>query len=427
MQVAHLPSIGDSGSIIKLADELAAAAAISTEAAIALLLWLGSVCMIQHAQIIWPDGMWQPAGLVLSIVEEDHVAIDSITNSFVSLARSIGVDPINETVKEGPAGLIARLESAGRRDTQSRDGSVHVDSLHGLASINTEDIAVESDDNTGNARALIYPSGRAFLSYLYDTPFFNVLDELIQHGNLNVRGKTSNHRINHVHINSLTTFFQGSLVTMTNDSRVQNNMSALLRQMLVFWPTSGTRRYKHPKRIDTILEKIRTVASEGLATVAALTDGTLLMKRTPAAHESYITAGAGIRYTVLNRETRINKLAIGVAFWRVAFGGGFELTKADLAVADALLHSHEMGGRLYEHAMGKGKVGHEMMRVFLRLLDGESLNGEEIGHATDMNTGQVVKDRLSSMGIINADSKLEDDYRYVKGTTIRDHKQRWKL
>lgn len=420
----------DSGSIFKLADQLAESAAISVEAATALLLWLGSVCMIHHTQIRWPTGIWQPGGLTLSIVEEDGVPIDAIVNAFIEIARDIGLDPINDTVKEGPAGLIARLESAGELAIRSSDGGISVDSLSGLSNIDTSDIGVRESTNRGNARALIYPSGRAFLSFLYDTSFFNSIDELIQHGNLNLRGKSSSHKLTKVHMSTLTTFYQGSLVTLTQDTRVQNNMAALLRQMLVLWPTSGTRRYKRQGRIDVALTAISKIAKSGLESLAGLSEGSITVPEIPeAAGKTMLESeGVGIRYTVLNREQRIARLAIAVAFWRIADGGAFEITNSDLSVADSILHLHEMGGRLFEHAMTKGRMGHEFMRLFIGLLDGDVIeSGEELSQASEMTIGVTAKSRLSDMSVVSVEGKLADEYRFIRGDTIAKHKKRWNL
>lgn len=429
-RLAHSPAVAESGAIFRLAEDLAKASAISTEAATALLLWLGSVCMIQHTQISWPSGIWQPGGLTMSIVEDDGVPIDSIVNAFIALARDIGIDPINDTVKEGPAGLIARLESAGDVVRQSRKSDVRVDSLSDLGALNTADLEVKHSANRGNARALIYPSGRALLSYLYDTSFFNTLDELIQHGNLNLRGKASTHKLTHVHMSTLVSFYQGALVTMTSDSRVQNNMSALLRQMMIFWPTSGSKRFKKPGRIDIALHSIQRIAQTGFDALGDLSEGVLRIPEMPAAaNKTMLEAdGVGVRYTILNREQRIAKLAIAVAFWRIAEGGKFEITNGDLAIADSILHMHEMGGRLFELTMTKGKMGHEFMRLFVRLLDGEVLEtGEEIAQASELNIGVAAIGRLKDMSIVSGEGKLEDEYRFIKGSTMALHRKRWKL
>lgn len=389
--------------------------------------------MIQHAQIQWPTGIWAPGGLTLSIVEEDDVHIESVVNSFIQLARDIGIDPVSETVKEGPAGLIARLETAGERRVERRPNAgsheVNVDSLSALAALDTSDLQVRQHSNRGNARALIYPSGRTLLSYLYDTAFFNTIDDLIQHGNLNVRGKASNHRINEVHMTTLTTFFQGALVTLTADQRVQNNMTVLLRQMLVLWPTAGSRRHKKAGRIDIALHQIQSTAQAGFDTLTDLSDGVLRIPDLPdVCREPLLEAdGVGIRYTILNRQTRIARLAIAVAFWRIADGGKFEITNGDLAVADSILHMHEMGGRLFELAMAKGRMGHEFMRLFIRLLDGEALEGEELAMASEMTLGTNASGRLRDMSVIDGSGKLADEYRFVKGSAIAAHKKRWKL
>jgi hypothetical protein len=387
--------------------------------------------MIHHTQIQWPSGIWQPAGLTMSIVEEDSVPIDSIVNSFIRLSGDIGIDPINDTVKEGPAGLITRLENNGNGGARMGHQLLEVDSLAGLAKLNTENVEIRQSANRGNARALIYPSGRAFLSYLYDVPFFNTLDELIQHGNLSLRGKASSHRITEVHMSTLVSFYQGAVVTMTNDNRVQNNMTSLLRQMMIFWPTSGTRRFKRAGRIDQALHRIEGVAKSGHQALTDLSEGILRVPELPAHVDKPLleSDGVGVRYTVLNRAQRISRLAIAVAFWRIADGGAFEITRSDLAVADSILHLHEMGGRLFELVMSKGKLGHEFMRLFVRLLDGEYLEvGEELAHASEVTIGATASARLRDMSVVVGDQgKLADEYRFVLGTTVRDHKKRWKL
>lgn len=393
------------------------------------MLWLGSVCMIQHAQVQWPNGIWQPAGLTMSIVEEDDVQIESLVNAFIELARNIGIDPVSETVKEGPAGLIARLESAGNPLQERGKPIENINSLSSLASIDTTKIQVKQWTNRGNARALIYPSGRTLLSFLYDTAFFNTVDDLIQHGNLNVRGKASNHRINEVHMSTLTAFFQGALVALTADNRVQNNMSVLLRQMMIFWPTSGTKRFNKQGRIDIALYGIQQVAQTGFNALGDMSEGVLAVPKMPdaAQHTLLSSEGVGIRYTVLNRQTRIARIAIAVAFWRIAAGGSFEITNADLAIADSILHMHEMGGRLFELSMTKGRLGHEFMRIFISLLNGESIGGEETSMASELSIGATAKGRLHDMSIVDSDGKLITEYRFVQGSTMMNHKKRWNL
>lgn len=427
-QLTHFDGIGESATILRLAEDLSRSAAISTEAATSLLLWLGSVCMIQHTQIQWPTGIWYPAGLILATVEGDDIPIDSITNAFIHMARGIGLDPISDTVKEGPAGLIARLEAAGRPHGNQR-GQFKVESLSALADLDTTAVENRLESNRGNGRALIYPSGRAMLSYLYDTPFFNAMDELVQHGNLSIRGKHDRHQLNQVHLSMFVGFYQGALVNLTMDTRVQSNMLALMRQLLVLWPTSGTRRYRSPGNIAQALHRIDKITSDGVIALGDLSDGNLIIPTLPhAVHKGFIDEGVGVRYTMLNREQRICKLAIAVAFWRMASGGRFEITESDCAVADSILHLHEMGGRLLELSMSKGKLGHEFMRVFLDLLNGESIEfGQEIAHASDLTAGATAVRRLQEMSVITGDGKLSDEYRYIQGTTIAAHKRRWNL
>ncbi len=428
LQLADSGAVGDSGEVIRLADRLAKAAAISTEAASGLLLWLGSVCMLQHAQVQWPSGIWQPAGLTLAVVEDDSVPIDSITNAFIQLVQRLGIDPIHDTVKEGPAGLIARLESAGVQH-KSMTAEVKTDSLAALAAIDTSSMQSKQNHIRGNARALIYPSGRALLSYLYDTPFFNTLDELIQHGNLTLRGKISSHKLRETHMAMIVNFYQGALVTLTNDNRVQNNMTALLRQMMIFWPTSGTRRYRHAGRIDIALNSIESKAREGLKHLEGLTDGRIRFPSIPTeCHGPLINEGAGIRYTILDRHQRISKLAIGIAFWRIVKGGDYNITSGDMAMAESVLHLHEMGGRLFELVMSKGRLGHEFMRVFVRLLNGEDVEaGEELAQASDLNIGAAAVQRLGDLSVLNAEHKLADEYRMVTGEIISRHRNRWQI
>ena len=384
--------------------------------------------MIQHTQVQWSTGIWYPGGLVVAAVENDDVPIDAITNAFIAMAHSIGLDPIADTVKEGPAGLIARLETAGRPKGRQTE-QLKIDSLGALGSLDTSLIRDIYESNRGNGRALIYPSGRAMLSYLYDTPFFNALDELIQHGSLSVRGKHDRHQLSQVHIGLFVGFYQGALVNLTTDRRVQMNMSTLLRQMLVFWPTFGGRRHTRPGHIGAAIHKIERVATDGIEALKSISEGRILMPDLPReVKDCYIDPGVAIRYTILNREQRVAKLALSVAFWRIAGGGRFEITQNACAVADMILHLHEMGGRLMELSMTKGVLGHEFMRLFLELLSGEELHqGSEIQHASDANIGATATQRLASYSVINSENKLADDYRLITGKIISNHLRRWRL
>lgn len=390
--------------------------------------------MLHHLPVQWPTGIWQPAGVTLALVEGDDTAIDAITNAFIQLTQRIGIDPIHDTVKEGPAGLIARLENSGTKYSES--DVIMAPSVMDLAAVDTSDIGEKEILNRGNARAMIYPSGRALLSYLYDTPFFNTIDELIQHGNLNLRGKLGSHHLREVHLSTVVSFYQGALVNLTNSSHVQNNMAALLRQMLVFWPTSGTKRHPNAERIDVALYRIEKIALEGIRSVEAFGGNHLILPELPAQFEESMLSspGVGVRYTVLNRRNRISKIAIGVAFWRIAGGGEVKITKGDLAVAESILHLHEMGGRLYELVMTKGRMGHEFMRVFVSLLDGSidsldagSVFAEEMAQASELSVGAAAIARLKDMFVVTAANKLTDEYRYVTGNTIREHKRRWQI
>lgn len=416
--------------MFRYAERLAASAAISTESASAMLLWLGSVCMLRHTTVRWPTGIWYPSGLTIATVEDDGVPIDSITNEFIRIARRLGVDPISDTVKEGPAGLIARLESTGRGARHQGDAPrVRLDSISDVAAFDTSNIADADRENLGNVRALIYPSGRAILSYLYDTPFFNALDELIQHGNLHIRGKHDTHQLNRVNMSLFTGFYQGALVNLTTDNRVQNNMLSLLRQMLVFWPTSGTRRFTRPGNIGAMLGVIEQTAMDGIESLAEISTGSIAIPElSPACSKPYIDSGVGTRYTVLNRDQRIVRLALAIAFWRIADGGSFEVTRSDLAMADATLHLHEMGGRLLELALSKGRQGHEFMRMFLGLLDSDSTQaGAELAMATEMDAGAKAANRLNELSVTDSEGKLAPQYRMVQGTTVTAHKKRWGL
>jgi len=98
LSLARNEQIGDSGTVIRLAEQLAGQAAISTESAVGLLLWLGSTAMLHHTRIHWPSGIWQPGGLMISLVESDGTPIDAITNAFIKLTQNIGLDPIHDTV-----------------------------------------------------------------------------------------------------------------------------------------------------------------------------------------------------------------------------------------------------------------------------------------------------------------------------------------
>ncbi len=416
--------------MFKYAERLASAAAISTESAAAMLLWLGSVCMLRHTTVRWPTGIWYPSGLSIATVEDDGIPIDSITNEFIRIAKRLGVDPISDTVKEGPAGLIARLETAGRSGkAREETPRIKLESIADVAALDTTGIQNAEKENLGNVRALIYPSGRAILSYLYDTPFFNALDELIQHGNLHIRGKHDTHQLNRVNMSLFTGFYQGSLVNLTTDNRVQNNMLSLLRQVLVFWPTSGVRRHTKPTDIAAMLNVIERVALDGMESLSETSIGVIDIPEFPMdCSTPYIDNGVGTRYTVLNRDHRIARLALAVAFWRIADGGAFEVTHSDMAVADSCLHLHEMGGRLLELALSKGRQGHEFMRMFLGLLDGESSHvGAELGHASEMDAGAKAAIRLNELSIVEGDGKLATQYRMVQGSTVAEHAKRWGL
>lgn len=417
--------------------------------------------MLQHIRVNWPSGVWEPAGLVVTAVEEDGVNLDIITNALIDISRRLGLDPVQDTVKEGPAGLIARLErrsdmeivnrarmSAEERkaaETKKRLNGSHtlataveellesaapkpaVDPLAILAELDSDEYAATSEFDVGHVRALIYPSGRAFLSYLYDTPFFNALDELIQHGNLHIRGKQDQHRIRHLNLTLFTAFYQGALANLLGDFRVQNSMSLMLRQMIVLWPTDGFPRNRAGGRVYDEMERVYGVAQEGLQYLSRLGSPIIDLPRLSDRRiAAFLDLGVGIRYVHINRYQRLMRLALAVAFWRIADGDmRIEITRGDCAVADAILHSHDMGARLLEIAASRGRFGTEAMRIFIRLLDGESLSGESIAFASDVKSGEEALNRLHSMSIINGDGKLADQYRFVDGDVIRAHREKW--
>lgn len=439
--------IAGSATILREAKSFAHTCGISVEAATAQLLWLGSTAMLNHVAVQWPSGIWQPAGLVITAVEEDAVGIESITNALIDTAHRLGLDPIQDTVKEGPAGLIARLErksdnwldtiqpkeSTNEEDAAEESGTPRsletLTLLSQLATADSDSIAAISEHDIGNVRGLIYPSGRAFLSYLYDTPFFNTLDELIQHGNLNVRGKQDHHRLRHLNLSLFTAFYQGALANLLGDFRVQNGMSLLLRQMIVMWPTDGLPREAAQGRVSAALGALESVARDGLGYLAGLSGARLDAPAiAPRAYAPYIDPGVGMRFVSVNRYNRLIRIALAVAFWRIAAGDmRIEITDGDCAVADAILHAHDMSGRLLELAATRGKFGGEAMRLFMRLIDGESIAMESIAFASNSKAGEDTLNQLSALSVIGTDGKLADEFRYVDSGVMRAHAERWKL
>jgi len=426
LAVAGQPRFKASGSVLRRAEALGAAAGMSNESAVSMLLWLGSVAMLNYTSVSWESGIWHPSGLVIAAVEDDEVPIDTITSSFIMMARRLGLDPIQDTVKEGPSGLISRLEGSrprpGKRDQQADHAS-----LIEILKMDLSHIQAPEPENIGNVRGLIYPSGRAFLSYLYDTPFFNTLDELIQHGALHVRGKFDSHVMSQVNVSAFVPFYQGALVNLTLDARVQNNMNALLRQMLVMWPTSGTRRHTRRGNIGRALAELEHEVQGGLETIAAILPPALNAKSSRKMASPYIAPGVGVRYTSINRVERLTRIAVGAMFWRLVDGSvDFDLTEDDYAIADVVLHGHEMGSRLVEIATNRGKQGHEAMRAFIHLLNGDSEVAESIAQATDTKSGTSIVGSLFDMSILTEEGKLSDEYKLVLGGTIEKHRIRWR-
>lgn len=424
------------------------------EAATAKLLWLGSVSMLNHVSINWPSGIWQPSGVIVAAIEEDSVGIDLVTNAFIDAAHRLRLDPIQDTAKEGPAGLIARLERKPAKWSEHFDGmdgdmragvegvadpdaspevtAAEVQGLTGLERITQTDfsaVGAARISNVGNVRGLIYPSGRAVLSYLYDTPFFNAIDELTQHGNLHVRGKTDQHRLRNLNLAFYASFYQGALSNLINDYRVQNNLNQLLRQMVILWDTSGLNEEKGRGRIGEAITHIEAAAAEGIGYLEGVNaPGIDVPSLTRARSSAYIDAGVGVRYVSVNRYERLIRLAIGVAFWRIASGDmNIGILDSDCAVADAILHSHDMGARLLEISASKGRIGSEVMRIFCRLLDGESLAGESIAFAATTKSGEDALSLLNSLSLITPEGKLDDQFRFVDGKVIASHLTRWNL
>lgn len=439
-----------SNNIVVQADRLATTCGISLEVAMAQLVWLGSVAMLNHIRPAWPSGIWQPSGVMITAIEEDSVSLDLITNAMIRAAHRLNLDPIQDTAKEGPAGLIARIERRSARWAEPIDDKsaavefelptiteddIDIDLqdkpkktlIERLSELDTSAIPAARINNAGNIRALIYPSGRAFLSYLYDTPFFNALDELTQHGNLHVRGKQDQHRIRNLNLALYTSFYQGALANLMSDSRVQQNLLMLLRQFIVLWDTSSAFTERQSGHIGSAIGEMESSITEGLAALQGLSAPHMSIPALPRAKtKSLIHDGVGVRFVNVNRYERMSRLAIGVAFWRLCGGDShIELTNGDYAIADAIMHSHDMGARLVEISAAKGKIGSDMMRIFCSLLDGESFSGESIAFAHTTRSGEDALNALSALSVIDADQRLMDEYRFVKGDVIQNHRERW--
>lgn len=428
-QVAELPTIGESGQIIKQASAFAREAGITLESAVAKHLWLGSLAMLNYTSVHWQTGIWHPSSMVIATVERDGVAIDSITNGFIHVVRKLGLDPIQDTVKEGPSGLIARLEQSRPDRRKDRLGSEIGTDIASLANVDTSDIDPAELENLGNVRGLIYPSGRSFLSYLYDTPFFNALDELIQHGSFHVRGKVDSHVLRNLNLAAYLPFYQGALANMLANDSVQRNFNILLRQMILFWPmesSEGTGRRNVGKALDVVGESAR----RGLETLEALAPPHIEAKNFSFADTPLISLGVGVRYAGLNRDERLTRIALGIAFWRITSGQtDFTLLDSDYAMADLILYAHETGSRLAEICSSKGRVGVDLLRFLVSASADYDTDAAYIGlsQATNEKEKLGLLELASHMDILTGDNRLHESYRFVNGDVIRSHLKRWKI
>lgn len=400
------------------------------ESAIGMLLWLGSSAMHTYAEVVWPSGIWHPSTVTVSVVEHDMVPIDSITNGMIGIARNLGLDPIQDTVKEGPSGLIARLEQSRPRCRAKRESLADFDtSLEAIANLDTTDFEPARLTNVGNVRALIYPSGRSFMSYLYDSSFFNTIDDLVQHGCLSVRGKVDQHRLSEVNIAMFLPFYQGALANMVSSTAVQGNFAILLRQMLVLWPM-GDPMLMRRGDVGAALRRVEAKAAYGIESIEAMSPPPLTAREYDHAIEPMFDLGVGIRYSSINRPERLTRIAVAVAFWRIADGGNeFDLLDSDYAVADAIMHGHEMGSRLVELCCTKGKSGYEALR-FVTSLHTESSAAklslvEGAAQTSDAKQAQVVLEFLYNYSILVSGGGLHDSYTTVAGDVIKAHRLRW--
>lgn len=427
-QIAEAPGIGKSGQVILQANAFAKEAGLSLESAVAQLLWLGSLAMHNFTYVSWPSGIWHPSSLVISSVERDGVAIDSVTNGFIRMVRELGLDPIQDTVKEGPSGLIARLEQSRNRLRDSKKEKIGVD-LESLAKADTSSISPLELENVGNVRGLIYPSGRSLMSYLYDVPFFNTLDELIQHGSLHVRGKVDSHVLTNLNLAVFLPFYQGALANMLGSESVQRNFNLLLRQMLVFWPVEE-RDIRRPGNIGLALNAVRDRAASGLEALIEIAPPTLSAVEHSAAELPLFEVGVGIRYAGLNRHERLTRIAVGILFWRVASGDfDFQLQRSDYAVADMILHAHETGSRLVEICTSKGKVGIELMKFLVSTGADFDQTDTAVGlsQSSDEKTKTAVLELAVGLQILDVRGSLHESYRLINGDVIGKHLRRWKL
>lgn len=431
-QVAEVDDLKESAAIIRAADAFASKSGMSCESAIGMLAWLGSVAALNFTSVSWESGVWHPSAVTIAVVERDDVPIDSITSGFIKMVKQLGLDPIQDTVKEGPSGLISRLESSRSKpliDTSDLISNRRDITAFDIASMDTSDIEPSKPENIGNVRGLIYPSGRAFMSYLYDTPFFNSLDEMIQHGSLNVRGKLETHTLKNINIAAFLPFYQGALSNLLQNQTVQSNMNLLLRQLLVLWPTPNQNSDK--RQTGKALDEVSALATNGLKALEAMMPSYLDSHSYSQAENAMFDVGVGVRYVSINRMERLTRLAVPVMFWRIAAGStNFSLTKADYAIADTIMHAHEMGSRLVEIATSKGKVGNEALKMFVSLHqtdDGDRRAAMAMGisQMTDTTVAVSALELLSSHTIVDQDYRLAESYSLVDGDVIRAHRTRW--
>jgi hypothetical protein len=429
-QIADLPRFRESGAIIRQAVKFSAAAGISPESSAGLLAWLGSFIIHTQTKVEWENGLWHPSALTVVAIEKDFVQIDSITSGFIQVARGLGLDPIQENVKEGPSGLIARLESAKtlrtRKTETKQEGPMSLDQLVTTQVADTETIRVS---NAGNVRGLIYPSGRAFFSSLSDTQFFNAVDELIQHGQLHLRGKLDRHAISNLNLTGFWPMYQGALANLLFDVRVQNNFNILLRQLNVFWSPATNTKPDGTDGAAAALRAIHNVAKSGVDSLILLEPAALQVQRKKKVATALIDLGVGIRSVNINRAERVVRFAIAVMFWRIAEGSNlFCLTEEDYAVADVLVHCHDMGARILEIGASKGRIGSEAMKLLMALssleYDVEAI-GQALAQAHDQKLAADALDLLMTTSVIDKQGIIDMDSRLVTNATIGEHRARW--
>lgn len=430
IQIASLPRFRESGAIIRQAVKFSTAAGISPESSAGLLAWLGSFVIHTQTKVEWENGLWHPSALTVVAIEKDFVQIDSITSGFIQVVRGLGLDPIQENVKEGPSGLIARLETAKtlrtRKNQSTQEGPMSLDQL-----VNTQVAEVETVrvSNAGNVRGLIYPSGRAFFSSLSDTQFFNSVDELIQHGQLHLRGKLDRHAITNLNLAGFWPIYQGALANLLFDVRVQNNFNILLRQLNVFWSPATNAKPDGTDGAAAALRAIHNVAKAGVDSLMILEPAALRVSRKKKVATSLIDLGVGIRSVNINRSERVVRFAIAVMFWRIAEGSNlFSLTEEDYAIADVLVHCHDMGARILEIGASKGRIGSEAIKLLIALNslehDAQAV-AEALAQAQDQKLAQDALNLLLTTSVVDEKGIIDIDSRMVTNQSISEHCARW--